>query len=89
MKPNGHGRLGLLTIDAALDYRVVQREGLPAIEFSFEGSDEGDRITGGGWAILDDEQLRGRLFVHHGDDSGFTARRDERAAAPRHRRGRA
>jgi hypothetical protein len=63
--------------------------GLLAIEFSFEGFDEGDRLSGRGWAILDDEQLRGHLFVHHGDDSGFTARRDVRAAAPRHRRGRA
>jgi len=30
----GHGRLGLLAIEADLDYRVVQREGLPAVEFS-------------------------------------------------------
>ena len=41
-KSQGHGRLGLLAIEAALDYRVLQREGRPAIEFSFEGCDEGD-----------------------------------------------
>ena len=38
LEPRGHGRLGLLAIEATLDYRVVRREGLPAIAFSFEGS---------------------------------------------------
>ena len=46
LEARGRGRLGLLAIQAELDYRVVQREGLQAIEFSFEGSDEGDRISG-------------------------------------------
>ncbi len=89
LQPKGHGRLGLLAIEADLDYRVVQREGLPAIEFSFEGSDEGDQISGRGWAILEGEQLQGRIFIHHGDDSGFTACRSAKVAAPRRRRWRA
>ena len=89
LQPKGHGRLGLLAIEADLDYRVVQREGLPAIEFSFEGSDEGDQISGRGWAILEGEQLQGRIFIHHGDDSGFTACRSANVAAQRRRRRRA
>lgn len=87
LKPKGHGRLGLLAIEAELDYRVVQREGLPAVEFSFEGFDEGDRISGRGWAALDGEELRGRLFFHQGDESGFKARRSQPMA--RRRGGRA
>ena len=86
LEPRGHGRLGLLAIEAELDYRVVQREGLPAVEFSFEGSDEGDRISGRGWAILDGERLRGHLFIHQGDDSGFAAARANTSARRRHRR---
>jgi hypothetical protein len=62
LETKGRGKLGLLAIEAAPDYRVVQRDGLQAIEFSFEGSDEGNRISGRGWAVLDGEQLRGRLF---------------------------
>lgn len=85
LEPKGHGSLGLLAIEAELDYRVVQRDGLPAIEFSFEGSDEGDRISGRGWAILDGERFRGHLFIHQGDDSGFTAARGN-TSARRHRR---
>ena len=89
LEPRGHGSLGLLAIEADLDYRVVQREGLPAIEFSFEGSDEGDQISGRGWAILEGEQLQGRIFIHHGDDSGFTACRSVKVAEQRRRRQRA
>lgn len=86
LEPRGHGRLGLLAIEATLDYRVVQREGLPAIEFSFEGFDEGDRISGRGWAICEGERLRGRLFWHQGDDSAFTASRGTAVAAASRRR---
>lgn len=85
LDPKGHGRLGLLAIEAELDYRLGQREGMPAVEFSFEGRDEGDRISGRGWAILDGEQLRGHLFIHQGDDSGFTAARRNTSARRRHR----
>ncbi len=83
--PDGLGTLGLLAIDAALDYRIVERDSRPAVEFSFEGSDEGDRISGRGWAILDGEQLRGRLFFHQGDESAFTASRGEGVSARRRR----
>jgi hypothetical protein len=74
LEPKGHGRLDLLAMEADLDYCVVLRDGLPAVEFSIEASDEGDQISGGR-AILDGEQLPGRIFLHHGDDSGFTASR--------------
>ena len=83
LKPDGLGTLRLLAIEADLDYRIVERDGCPAVEFSFEGSDEGDQISGRGWAILDGEQLRGRLFLHRGDDSGFTAGRGEAVPARR------
>src|SRR5688572_2709332 len=70
-----------------LEARGRGRLGLLAIEFSFEGSDEGHRISGRGWAVLDGEQLRGRLLFHQGDDSGFTASRSPgrstRRRAPR------
>lgn len=80
--------MSFVAIDAGLDYRVVQRDGRPAVEFSFEGSDEGDRISGRGWAVLEGDELQGRVFIHHGDDSSFAARRaDEGRAAGRQRQG--
>jgi hypothetical protein len=39
-----------------------------------EGNDEGDQVSGRGWATLaDDGTLEGHLFIHQGDDSGFRA----------------
>ncbi|MGQ0735812.1 MAG: hypothetical protein ACT4QD_19425 [Acidobacteriota bacterium] len=80
LNANGLGAMSFVAIEAGLDYRVAERGGHPAVEFSFDGTDEGDRISGRGWAVLEDDQRQGRIFIHHGDDSSFTARRVERAA---------
>ena len=73
---NDHlGEFAFLCVRADVDYRVVERDGVPAIEFSFVGEDEMDPVSGRGWAVLADDELRGRLFFHRGDDSAFVARR--------------
>jgi hypothetical protein len=82
LKPKGVGQVALIAIEAQLDYRVVMRDGLPGIEFSFQGFDEGDEVIGRGWAILQGDQLRGRLFFHQGDDSSFAARREQHRKSP-------
>ena len=71
----GHGVLRFLTIEGDIDYRLTERDGLPAVEFSFDGHDEGDRISGRGWAVLQSGTLRGRIFFHDGDESAFAATR--------------
>jgi len=44
------------------------------VEFSWHGEDESDEALGRGWAILEKpDQLRGRIFIHHGDNSAFSA----------------
>jgi hypothetical protein len=41
---------------------------------SWEGEDDGDSKCGRGWAALEaDGTLKGRFFIHRGDDSWFTA----------------
>jgi len=86
LKPKGVGQVAFIAIEAQIDYRIVMRDGLPGIEFSFQGFDEGDEVMGRGWAILQEEQLRGRLFFHQGDDSSFVARREARRKSPANRR---
>ena len=71
----GQGTMRFVAIEASVDYRPGERDGLPAVEFSFDGNDEGDRISGRGWAVLADHTLRGRLFIHEGDESAFSATR--------------
>ena len=72
---SGLGAMRFLAIEAGIDYRTVQRDGQPSVEFSFEGNDEGDPISGRGWVVLDESMLRGRLFFHEGDESAFSAKR--------------
>ena len=81
------GEFAFLCVRADIDYRVVERDGLPAIEFSFVGEDEMGPVSGRGWAVLAADELRGRLFFHRGDDSDFVARREKgrREAAARGR----
>jgi hypothetical protein len=70
----GRGRLRFVAVEGDLDSRHSEREGMPSVEFSGEGNDDCDPVSGRGWACLDaDGSLRGRIFVHAGDDSGFRA----------------
>jgi len=56
------------------------------IVFTFEGDDDGHPCTGRAWAeIQSDGKLRGRIYIHLGDDSEFVAKRGEDAAGLRSR----
>ena len=58
-----------------IDYRVGERDGKPATEFSWEGFNDADPSSGRGWALFDGDTMQGRVFLHNGDDSAFTAQR--------------
>ena len=71
---DGSGSFGFIAVQGEMDCREVERDGRPGVEFSWEGNDECDPASGRGWAVLEkDGSLRGRIFFHLGDDSGFTA----------------
>ncbi len=70
---NNDGHVALLAMAAEIDDRVIVRAGLHTVEFSFDGFDEDQLITGRGWAIREGGYLRGRLFFHQGDESAFVA----------------
>ena len=61
------------TVHGWIDYRASERDGQPAVEFSWEGQNDNDPGCGRGWAVLKDDRLEGRLFIHCGDDSWFIA----------------
>ena len=68
------GQFGFIAVRGWLDYRPVERDGQPGVEFTWEGVDEGDQVSGRGWATLvDDAMVEGHLFFHMGDDSSFRA----------------
>jgi hypothetical protein len=71
---DGTGEFGFIAVSGWLDCRSVERDGRVGVEFTWEGVDEGDQVSGRGWAILvDDAMIEGHLFFHLGDDSSFRA----------------
>ena len=67
------GSLHFICIDADIDYQINQDNN--KVTFSFQGDDEGHAISGRGWAKIKNGSLRGRIFIHNGDESHFTAQR--------------
>ena len=76
----GHFRFGL--VQGEMDCRAKHVAGKARIEFSWYGSDELDTALGRGWAWIDNEELRGRIFFHRGDDSAFRAVRSSGGSIP-------
>ncbi len=75
---NGAGAFQFGLVKGYIDHRATERDGKPAVEFSWEGFDEMDPVTGRGWAALnDDGGLEGNIFIHMGEESGFTAIRQQ------------
>ncbi len=73
-KNRGELRFGAVECD--LDCRIEKVGDQERIEFSFVGQDEGDEVFGRGWAVLESgDRLRGRIYFHYGDESGFLAER--------------
>ena len=72
------GQFRFIAVDGWMDCLHKERNGWPYVEFTWDGNDECDPATGRGWAKLQkDGSLRGRIYMHGGDDSGFKAIRFE------------
>jgi hypothetical protein len=73
---DGTGEFGFIAVRGWMDCRPGEHGGRAGVEFSWQGDDEGDEVSGRGWAELaDDGSLQGHLYFHLGDDSGFRAMR--------------
>ena len=70
--PNGTGRFRFIAVDGHLDYRNTQ-PGNPRIDFTWNGTDDGDPASGRGWAEPNADMLRGHIYIDNADDSGFSA----------------
>lgn len=74
----GDFQFGLVQGD--LDARVSSVDGVARVEFSWSGTNENDPMCGRGWMVVTGDQAEGRIFIHLGDDSGFTAVRQDAEA---------
>lgn len=74
----GEFQFGLVQGD--FDARVSSVDGVARVEFSWSGADENDPMSGRGWMDVTGDQAEGRIFIHLGDDSAFTAVRQNAEA---------
>lgn len=66
------GEMRFIAVRAWLDVRYATRNEVSIAEFSWEGVDEGEQRCGRGWVELGPNGgLRGYIFFHNGDESGF------------------
>lgn len=71
---DGTGQFAFIAVRGWMDCRTTERNGRTRVDFSWNGDDEGDQVSGRGWAALvADATIEGHLFIHMGDDSGFRA----------------
>jgi hypothetical protein len=84
----GSGSFQFGYVQGEIDYRLVQRDGKPAVEFTWEGQDEMDPVEGRGWLALEGNELKGEIFFHHGEESGIVLQREpeNKQATPRKRK---
>ena len=67
----GTGQLRFGAFNGEIDWRVAVEPG--KTDFSFEGFDEGNKVSGRGWAKVEKSRVHGHIFFHMGDDSAFVA----------------
>jgi hypothetical protein len=66
------GELHFICVDGDMDIRENKNGGY---KFSWDGNDECDSVTGFGEFVCEGDTLTGRIYMHDGDDSSFTARK--------------
>lgn len=72
---NGQGEMAFGALDASLNCGFTP----DGIDFEWNGADEGDQVSGDGWADLrDDGCLEGEIAYHNGDETTFIAEPWER-----------
>lgn len=74
-RKDGSGRFQFGLVQGEMDCRLEITGGNARIAFSWEGQEELDPASGRGWAVIEDGELKGRIFFHQGDDSAFRASR--------------
>jgi hypothetical protein len=75
---SGSGEMGFGAVELTLDWKADANS---KVSFSFHGFDEGDEVSGRGWAKVTLDRMTGRIDFARGDNSGFIASRFDREAA--------
>jgi len=72
---DGIGNFQFGAVIGETDYSIDGFGDTERVEFSFEGQDEYDPVSGRGWVVIENDTLDGKIFFHAGDNSGFKAKK--------------
>jgi hypothetical protein len=76
INPNNIGYFQFGLVCGQIDGKIVCYPDGDRFEFTFEGEDEGDPVSGFGWIkFKEKDAVEGEFRLHLGDDSTFSARR--------------
>ena len=76
IEPDNIGYFQFGLVCGEIDGRIVDYADGKRFEFTWEGNDECDPVSGSGWVrIKEKDVLEGEFRFHHGDSSTFLARR--------------
>lgn len=71
--PDDVSKFRIGDIQGTMDCRIVRYEEFEKIEFSWKGKSGNLLASGRGWTYMRSDRLKGRLFIHDGEDFGFIA----------------
>jgi hypothetical protein len=74
ISPGGIGEMNFGAVEIVLDCKMDDLNE-HVLRFSFEGSDEGDPISGRGYSFNEGREMTGRIFLYCGDEFGFKAKK--------------
>ena len=72
----GCGEFHFGYVHGQMDCHLTTRDGVPAVEWTWDGNDEMDAAQGRGWLVLKGDELTGMLFIHFGEESGIVLKRE-------------
>jgi len=70
--PGGSGSFQFGMVQGQMDCKADRRR-CHRVDFTWHGFDEGDELSGRGYAEIVEDELRGHIHIHLGDDSAFRA----------------
>lgn len=78
IEPDNDGFFQFGLVCGEIDGRIVDYADGTRFEFTWEGNDECDPVSGFGWVrIREKDELEGEFRLHRGDSSTFLARKAE------------
>lgn len=75
IRESGSGDFRFGYVYGQMSCRTKTVEGEVRAEWTWEGRDEMDDISGWGWAVVKGEELHGEVIFHGGDETDFVAKR--------------